>query len=174
MSDALFIVIGTMFIFIVMFLMILLFLYYRTKSMSKVIYQDSETTCKIFNAKIDNDTCRIGEKTFSTKGVKPRSVSTKFGWMPLFRFKYDIPHALPFDDDEKVEIDPEALTRLGEMKTLDKLLSGKKTNNKELLMILVAGVVIGAVVGIALVATGVISVVPPIPEAIPLPPLPTR
>ncbi len=67
MNDALFVVLGMMAVFIFMFMALLIFLYFRTKSLSKIIYHDSETTCKIFNKKVDNDTCRIGDKTFSTK-----------------------------------------------------------------------------------------------------------
>ncbi len=94
----------------------------------------------------------------------------------MFRFKYDIPHALSFDASEQVEIQPEALTRIGEMKTLDKLLTGNKTNKKEILIFIGAGVMIGVVVGIMLVATGMVDIMPatastPLP---PLPPIPSR
>jgi hypothetical protein len=157
-TDALIISLGMLAAFGVGFLLFWIYMYWQTSKNAKIIYQDSETTCKIFNKQVDNDNVVVGNKTFSTKGVTPKSVKTRWGWQPLFRFKYNIPHALPFGEGEEIDIQPEALTRLGELATLDKILKPKKVGWQEMIVYILLGAAVGVIVGFALVATGAIPI----------------
>jgi hypothetical protein len=173
-SDALMMSLGLLGVFGIGFLIFWLYMYRRTSMLAKIIYQDSESTFRFLNKPIINDTIKIGEKTFSTSGVKPKSVRTRWGWMPLFRFKYNIPFALPFEEIEEVEIQPEALTRLGELATLDKILKPRKTSWQEMMIYIALGLALGIVIGFVIVATGAIPIgqTTPAPSYI-IPPAPT-
>lgn len=155
-TDALLLSLGMLGLFGVGFLIFWLYMYHRTAKLAKVVYQESETTFRLVNTPISNDYFRIGDKTFSTKGVKPKSIKTRWGWMPLFRAKFDIPFALPFDEGEEVDIQPEALTRIGEMATLDKILKPRKTSWQEMMIYIALGLALGLVIGIVIVATGLL------------------
>lgn len=155
-TDILLMTLGMLGVFGVGFLVFWLYMYHRASKLAKIVYQESETTFRIVNTPISNDYFRIGEKTFSTKGVKPKSIKTRWGWMPLFRAKFDVPFALPFEEGEEVDIQPEALTRIGEMATLDKILKPKKISWQEMMIFIALGVAVGLIIGIVIVATGLL------------------
>jgi len=157
-TDLLLMTLGMLGAFGVFFLVFWLYMYHRSSKLAKIVYQESETTFRMVNTPISNDYFRIGEKTFSTKGTKPKAIKTRWGWMPLFRAKFDIPFALPFDEGEEVEIQPEALTRIGEMATLDKILKPRKTSWQEMMIYIALGLALGIVIGFVIVATGVIPI----------------
>jgi len=173
-SDLLIMTLGLLGIFGVGFLIFWLYMYRRASKLAKIIYQESETTFRIVNTPIVNDYFRIGDKTFTTKGVKPKSIKTRWGWQPLFRAKFDVPFALPFQEGEEVEIQPEALTRIGEMATLDKILKPRKTSWSEMLIYIALGIAIGIVIGFVIVATGAIPIGQTAPApSYTIPPAPT-
>jgi len=155
-SDMLMMSLGLLGMFGVGFLIFWLYMFHRASKLAKIVYQESETTFRMVNTPISNDYFRIGDKTFSTKGVKPKSIKTRWGWMPLFRAKFDVPFALPFEEGEEVDIQPEALTRIGEMATLDKILKPRKTSWQEMMIFIALGVAVGLVIGIVIVATGLL------------------
>jgi len=157
-SDMLLMTLGMLGVFGVFFLIFWLYMYRRTSHLAKIIYQESETTFRIVNVPISNDYFRIGDKTFSTKGVKPKSVRTRWGWQPLFRAKFDVPFALPFEEGEEVDIQPEALTRIGEMATLDKILKPRKIGWQEMIIYIALGIMVGVIIGFVIVATGAIPI----------------
>jgi hypothetical protein len=174
-SDLLLMTLGMLGAFGIFFLVFWLFMYIRASKLAKIVYQESETTFRMVDTPISNDYFRIGEKTFSTKGVKPKSIKTRWGWMPLFRAKFDVPFALPFDENEEVEIQPEALTRIGEMATLDKILKPRKIGWQDMIIYIALGAMIGLILGIVIVATGLLPIGQSVPagQTIPLPPTPT-
>lgn len=142
------------------FMIILLIKFNSAKKTATCEYQASESTVELLNVPInDAGNVRIGSKTFLTEGVKAKILKTRWGHKPFLRFKYDVPHALPFAEDEQVsEVQPEAITRIGSMKTLDKLMNPQnELFNKTVVIIILVIAALCFLIGVMAAGSGAIS-----------------
>lgn len=155
---------------------IILYFFRRAAGRIRVLFFNSEETCRVMTRKlVSRDQVKIGNKTFSIKGVKPKIIKTRFGWQPFFILKHDLAAPIQIGADfkaKKSEIMPEDLTHVGELAVLEKITSVKRLDLMTILMLAGVGFLMGALIVFALGAAGVITFAPSIPAA-PSPVYPT-
>lgn len=128
----------------------------------RVAYFETPEQCHLLTSTIIEGRIPIGQESFivsdATHKIKPILIKTRFGWMPLYRCDHGVKYAIPWLKAEFTKESPDAIQATATLATLKQIISKSQTPVWMYILLLVAGVGVGAMALFGMVAGGVISI----------------
>lgn len=142
----------------------------------RVAYFETQEQCRLLTSAIIEGRINIGDEAFivsdATHKIKPVMIKTRFGWMPLYRCDHGVKYATPWMKSEFTKESPDAIKATATLSTLKQIISKSQTPVWMYILLLVAGIGIGAMLLFVLIAGGIISIPGSASTAISGPPAP--